>query len=192
MAYLNGCCVGLDGVIDQQANYAQSGFALAGRNTRFSGHPLTQGSTSISAIRQVTTADLPALQRLDVGCLPAPRERFLSVWAAPQGGRQSFGFFEGGQCRGLATIRACLSGYKIGPLFAETESIAQSLFVTSVAAVPKDAEVILDVPEANTQAIALAEAAGLKAGFETARMYRGRAPQLGWDKVFGITSFELG
>jgi hypothetical protein len=28
--------------------------------------------------------------------------------------------------------------------------------------------------------------------FETARMYRGRAPDLPLDRIFGITTFELG
>jgi len=44
----------------------------------------------------------------------------------------------------------------------------------------------------NRDAIALAEFLGLKPTFETARMYTGPAPSLRLDRVFGVTSFELG
>ena len=37
MARLEGRVVGLDGVVDQQANYQRSGFVLAHRNIRFGG-----------------------------------------------------------------------------------------------------------------------------------------------------------
>ena len=55
-----------------------------------------------------------------------------------------------------------------------------------------DGEVFLDVPAVNRDAIALAEALGLKPVFETARMYTGAIPPLRIDRVFGVTSFELG
>ena len=44
----------------------------------------------------------------------------------------------------------------------------------------------------NKDAIALAEALGLKPVFETARMYTGAIAPLRLDRIFGITSFELG
>jgi hypothetical protein len=40
MERLEGCTVGLDGVVAQQANYRRSGFALAHRNIRFRGKPV--------------------------------------------------------------------------------------------------------------------------------------------------------
>ena len=50
----------------------------------------------------------------------------------------------------------------------------------------------LDVPEPNAAGIALAHERGLVPVFETARMYRGGQPRLPLDRVFGVTSFELG
>jgi hypothetical protein len=61
-----------------------------------------------------------------------------------------------------------------------------------VAKVPIGSEVYLDIPEPNAEAIALAEMYGMQPAFETARMYRGRSPELPLGQIFGITSFELG
>ncbi|MGA7974203.1 MAG: GNAT family N-acetyltransferase, partial [Pseudolabrys sp.] len=41
-------------------------------------------------------------------------------------------------------------------------------------------------------ALALAEAHGLSPVFETARMYTGAIRELALERVFGVTTFELG
>ena len=50
----------------------------------------------------------------------------------------------------------------------------------------------LDVPQPNADALALAQDNGLQASFETARMYRGEAPELPLSEIYGVTTFELG
>ncbi len=50
----------------------------------------------------------------------------------------------------------------------------------------------LDVPAPNSGGMALARDLGLVPTFETARMYRGPEPVLRLDRVFGVTTFELG
>lgn len=57
---------------------------------------------------------------------------------------------------------------------------------------PESNEIVLDVPVVNRDAIVLAESLSLKATFETARMYTGAVASLRLDRVFGVTSFELG
>lgn len=44
----------------------------------------------------------------------------------------------------------------------------------------------------NADALALARAEGLRSVFETARMYAGPAPACELQRLYGITSFELG
>jgi len=44
----------------------------------------------------------------------------------------------------------------------------------------------------NAAGVALARDLDLEPVFETARMHRGPAPELRLDRVFAITSFELG
>ena len=53
-------------------------------------------------------------------------------------------------------------------------------------------EIFLDVPGVNRDAVALAQDFGLAPVFETARMYTGAIPPLRLQRVFGVTSFELG
>ena len=53
-------------------------------------------------------------------------------------------------------------------------------------------EIFLDVPSINREATALAQDFGLAPVFETARMYTGATPSLRLERVFGVTSFELG
>jgi hypothetical protein len=53
-------------------------------------------------------------------------------------------------------------------------------------------EIFLDVPSINRDAISLAQSLGLAPVFETARMYTGAIAPLRLERIFGVTSFELG
>ena len=52
--------------------------------------------------------------------------------------------------------------------------------------------IFLDVPQLNEAAVALAEKYGMSVSFETARMYTKEASSMPLDRIFGITSFEIG
>lgn len=195
MAYLDNRTVGLDGVVAQQDNYKLSGFQLAGRNIRFSGVPRL--SAPLAPAVEIVEAQIQhaqQLEKLDRLCFGAPRPGFLRAWvfAAPETGRTTLAAFENGDLSAFATIRKCIEGYKIGPLFAQTQQAAEALFQACCAKAGPGETITLDVPEANQQAVKMAECAGLTPVFETARMYRGSAPELPWSNIFGVTSFELG
>lgn len=192
MAYLQGRTVGLDGVVAQQANYRKSGFVLAGRNVRHSGVPPLSNRPA-TKVRSATPDDLPALLAYDRAFFAGPREGFTQAWALPGAGvqRQAMLAIEDGALSGYGVIRRCRSGHKIGPLFADDAATAEALFTALCSSVPGQ-EVSLDTPEDNRAAVALAERAGLKPVFETARMYRGPAPFLAIARTYGITTFELG
>jgi GNAT superfamily N-acetyltransferase len=188
LAHLDGCTVGLDGVIAQQANYARSGFALLHRNLRFAGPPT--GEAPAGAELQAVSAKLvPQVVAFDRARFPAQRTRFLECWLHAEGHR-ALAVVRDGAVSGYGVIRRCGRGSKIGPLFAEREEDADILFRALAAGA--SGPVILDVPEPNPAALALAERHGLALEFETARMYRGVAPDLPLGQIYGITSFELG
>ena len=93
---------------------------------------------------------------------------------------------------GFGVIRACRQGHKIGPLYGDTRTIAAKLFDALIRAVPENDVVMIDTPAVNTSASRIAVDRDFVRGFETARMYTAGAPSLDLDKVFGVTTFELG
>lgn len=190
MAYLKGRTVGLDGVVAQQDNYRKSGFVYAHRNVRY------QGLASLSApscpdLKTIDEAMMPWAIAYDRQFFKADRSGFLRHWLSPPGGR-ALVLVKDGALHGLGVIRPAREGYKIGPLFAETPDGADLLFNALLGSCPTGRTVVLDVPEPNREAVALAERHGLVPVFETARMYRGADPRLPLGRIYGITSFELG
>ena len=97
-----------------------------------------------------------------------------------------------GKLAGYGVIRPCRSGYKIGPLFADDPELAEAIFLALKSEIDPAEPFYLDTPEVNRAAVALAERYQMKPVFETARMYTGAKPDLSLDRVFGVTSFELG
>jgi hypothetical protein len=89
-------------------------------------------------------------------------------------------------------IRRCRVGHKIGPLVADEPAVASALYDALGARVPPGDAVYLDVPLPNERAVELTRARGLKPVFETARMYAGPAPAIELQRVYGVTTFELG
>lgn len=187
MRYLGDRNIGLDGVVAQQANYGKSGFHLAYRNIRYQGHVSGIGCACAAA-----AADVPFEQLLayDRACFPAARERFLRAWIS-QPDAVALATVDAGRVVGYGVVRRCETGCKIGPLFADDAGVATGLFRALAASMPGEV-IVLDVPETNPAAVALAQRHGMTSAFETARMYTKNAPAIAIDRVFGVTSFELG
>lgn len=187
MARLTGRLVGLDGVPDQQDNYRRSGFELAYRNIRYGG---TAQASRAAGLLDARTVSFERLLAFDARLFPAPRPGFLAAWISLPESR-ALAAVEDGHLRGFGVRRRCGNGHKIGPLYAASRAIAESLFdglCEDIAGEP----VFLDVPEPNAEAVALAEGRDLAPAFETARMYTGPAPAIELDQLYGVTTFELG
>lgn len=183
--------VGLDGVVAQQANYRRSGFASAHRNIRYGAtaprKPQAPPAVTVEPAASVPYGDLAAFDRR---FFPASRDPFLRGWIAAPGHVARVATADGA-LRGYAVLRRCREGSKIGPLFALDPAAARALFADLLEQAPPGA-IFLDLPEPNTDAIAMAEEAGMTPVFETARMYAGSQPDLPLGRIYGITSFELG
>lgn len=199
MARLAGRTVGLDGVPAQQGNYAKSGFVLAHRNVRYEGRGRgMEGASGGPAMHGahggvVPLASIGAVEvvRYDRPFFADDRGDFVRRWIA-QPGSVAVGIAAAGRLAGYAVLRPCRSGYKVGPLFADTAAQAHALFDALLLHAPAGSPVFLDVPEPNREAVALARSYGMQPCFETARMYTGAAPALDLARTYGITTFELG
>jgi ribosomal-protein-alanine N-acetyltransferase len=78
----------------------------------------------------------------------------------------------------------------VGPLIADTPPLADALLAALLAAHP--GEVLIDAPAANPHAAPLLAERGFTAVGETLRMYRGPAPRLPLEEIYGLACLELG
>jgi len=198
MQYLDSCNIGLDGVIDQQENYQKSGFSLAYRNVRYEGVGDRKSERSVETVVDDTISLRPLLslpfemiEAYDRSFFPVERSAFLKKWIQ-QPDSCSKALVRNGCLVGYAVMRKCAVGYKVGPLYADSVDGADLLFSKLKAEVEPSETIYLDVPEVNSEAVALAQRHGLSMVFETARMYTDEAPNLPRDRIFGVTSFEIG
>ncbi|MGF1725635.1 GNAT family N-acetyltransferase [Photobacterium nomapromontoriensis] len=190
LEYLKGCNIGLDGVVEQQENYKQSGFKLAYGNIRFEGFgggraPVAAGVTDLALVL------FDDIERYDQAFFPATRGPFLEHWLS-QTGSVGLGIKQQEQLMGYGVIRPCRNGFKIGPLFADNCVLAEVLFLALKATVPATQNVYLDVPEVNVLGVEIARKYNMQPIFTTARMYTGAMPAISVDRTFGVTTFELG
>lgn len=207
LTYLEGRNVGLDGVVEQQENYVRSGFRLAHRNIRYEGvwDPDRRSLHSEKASVEKANVEKPngveiddksasstqAITNYDRNIFLSRRSAFLDCWlSSPQ--HVAIGAVHNNTLAGYGVLRPCRQGYKIGPLFADTSQFAEALFLSLISSIEPGVPFYLDVPGVNAAAVAIAQKYGMTSVFETARMYSQQPLELPLDKIFGITTFELG
>ena len=181
--------IGLDGVVAQQQNYRRSGFELAYANVRYGGTVAAAYAPQAGGVA-LTEVPLAAVEAYDATVFPAPRTAFLRAWIGSPG-HVGCALVRDGELAGWGLIRPCRKGQKIGPLVAHDRAAAEAVLSALLASVG-GGEIFLDVPSVNRDAVALAQDLGLAPVFETARMYTGAIPPLRLERVFGVTTFELG
>ncbi len=190
MKRMAGRNVGLDGVPAQQANYRKSGFRLAWNNIRYEGPPPVGRPPAGVSLVDARSVPFDRLADYDRRLFSEARDSFLAVWISlPE--RAAMVALRDGKVAGFAVMRACRTTSRVGPLFAQSRDIAVAL-VSALAAKMDAKTVAIDVPDVNKPGVALAEAAGMKPSFETARMYTGANPEVDHAGLFGVTSLELG
>jgi ribosomal protein S18 acetylase RimI-like enzyme len=183
-----GATIGMDGVFEMVDWYRVGGFVFSHRQMRFEG----KAGKARPGKRIVELGEIPFSQVLayDTGCFPAPRERFLRAWIS-QPDSMALGAVDDGELAGFGVIRRCRDGAKIGPLFANDSKTAGQL-LKALASFVAGETVYIDVPENNKAAVALARKQGLRGTFGTARMYLGPMPDVADERIYGVTTFELG
>ncbi|WP_375512690.1 GNAT family N-acetyltransferase [uncultured Nostoc sp.] len=179
--------IGLDGVAAQQDNYKKSGFQIAYNHIRYEG---VGGGIVPAGIVDLKTVPFEELVAYDRQFFPSKRSLFLQHWIE-QAESTAFGFIKNGYLAGYGVIRSAHTGFRVGPLFANDEQIAEALFQALLAQNPH-ASVFFDVPDTNLQAIDLVQRYQLQPVSQTARMYTKEIPTLPINRIFAVTSLELG
>ena len=181
---------GLDGVPAQIDNYRKSGFVYAFRQMRLAGEVIRD----TSALENIWSLDIESMEKIqayDTTVFGTDRREFIAAWLAMPNARTFYSKREG-YIDGYAVIRQCGEGYKIGPLFADNALVAEQLFLACHQAATPGETVYIDIPECHEAAREIASRYRLRLVFETARMYKNGTPGFPLEKVYGITSFELG
>ena len=174
--YLQGCNIGLDGVVQQQNNYTQSGFQLAHRSIRYQGigdsfstqqpsanaqsntqrdEILLSAKVLTSTARLVPLSSVPfeSITQYDKTLFLAARTSFLQRWIS-SARHIAIGVVDSHQqLLGYGVLRPCHQGYKIGSLFANTPQFAEAIFLHLKAHVEPQVSFYLDVPEVNIEAV---------------------------------------
>ena len=190
LKYLHGRNIGLDGVVAQQENYKKSGFKFAYRNIRYQGNGGGKFPKNSSVIK-LSEINFEAVNFYDQKLFPENRTEFLKSWVN-QSDNKALGILKDNKLAGFGVIRKCNSAYKIGPLFADNADLAEELFLALKSQIKSTDKFFLDTPEINKAAVNLAKTYKMNVVFETARMYTKEAPNISVNKIFGVTSFELG
>jgi len=151
---------------------------------------MTEVADRVTVFRPMKTDDLDTVMAIERGIYAHPwtRGNFSDSLDA---GYYCWIAESGSEIVGYGVVRQCQEGWKVGPLFAENVGDAETILRGLLTKVP-EGTFFLDTPGTNQAAVDLAVSLGLKPMFETARMYRGPAPEIDTAKVFGITTFELG
>ncbi len=180
--------IGMDGVLAMQPFYNKGGFNIAYRDERYEfKSDITPFSDLVSPINK---EDFEKINDYDINYFGFDRSIFLNNWLRmPES--KAVKYTEENEILGYAVIRKAETGYKIGPLFANNEKIAEELFKWCLSIAPNE-PVYLDIPTTNENAVNLVKKYNGKYIFECARMYYGKPPKTNINAIYGITTFELG
>ncbi|MCB0727365.1 MAG: GNAT family N-acetyltransferase [Ignavibacteriae bacterium] len=180
--------IGMDGVIAMQPFYNKGGFEIAFRDERYekTGSKFDKDKN----ISPIDEDDFESVLAFDKKCFGFSRPQFLKPWLKLPGNK-TFKYTEGSDLKGFSIMRKAFTGYKVCPLFADNAFIAEELYKACLNS-SEGEKIYLDIPVINQGAVELVKKYDAQYVFECARMYYGKPPVIDIDKVFGITTFELG
>lgn len=188
IAHAGARSLGLDGVPDQQENYARSGFVKLGSTIRYEGR---MDAELDPRIRRTSLDEIETLIARDAKMSGMDRRAFATAWFGLTPNRQTMVLTDGVEVTGYATFRRCISGTKIGPLYAASQADAQVLLASNPFATC-DEPVFIDVQEQNSPLGILLQKRGFEPIFETARMFRDSSAVVNPISFHAIATMELG
>ena len=190
VAHAGDRVIGLDGVVAQQQNYQKSGFALAYANVRYGGAS-PRPDAPAAATTALTEVPLAAVEASDRTVFPAPRAAFLRAWIGAPGHIGRALLRDGRACRlgrHPSVPRRATRSARWSPTIAPPLKRCWRRCWRAGAAARSSST----SPASTATRWRWRRDLGLAPVFETARMYTGAIPPLRLERVFGVTTFELG
>ncbi len=178
--------VGVDAVLPMVPIYEKLGLQRAYETVRYRFPEGTRLPTSQA--RRVEAADLEELIAYDAAVFGVSRDAFMRRWTGNARADAAV-LRRNGRIVGFGVVRDCLSGRKVGPLFANGEVVAADLLGWLLNRKP-DRHHDLDLPDLPGHGRSLV--AGAASDFSCIRMYTGTSPRQDETRVFGNTTFEMG
>lgn len=185
-----GGTIGLDAVDQMIPFYTRGGFQPYFRHRRFEWKPIDQRRSLDESLVDIRSAGWERVLSFDQRCFPGDRETFLQSWCQ-QPRAVSIADWRDDSLHGFGVMRPSLVGWKLGPLFADDTATAKSL-LHAFAFRAESGPIFLDVPDNNPLAIALCEGLGMKEVFGCVRMYYGPQPDINHERIFAVTTLEVG
>jgi GNAT superfamily N-acetyltransferase len=184
----DGASIGMDGVVAMQPFYEKGGFKIAFRDERY--EKIGTEFEVDKNISPINKNDFDSILEYDKQCFGLSRPQFLKPWIELPGNK-TFKYVDNGKLKGFVIVRKAIKGYKVCPLFADNEIIAEELYKACLNSVVGE-PLYLDIPVTNPKAVELIKKYNAVYIFECARMYYGKPPVVDLDKIFGLTTFEIG
>lgn len=199
------CSIAIAGLLHLEELYKRKGFRSQFYGARFDLHPPTaitrlseisercHGPVNIKCIEEV---DLQALFKYDAAVFGAERHAFLTKWFRIPGKHGRVAINSEGSIVGYTVARPSFvkkEGYKIGPLFADSEPIAEKLLKAVFEELLQEEPVpVVCIDALTKKAKEMSEKLQGKKSFEIVYMVMYDLPGACFDKWFGMTTLELG
>ena len=195
--------IAIIGLLQWEELYKRKGFRSKFYGARFDLHPPTAitrfSETSERCpvnIKCIEEIDLHALFKYDTTVFGVERHAFLSKWLRIPGKHGRVAINSEGSIVGYTVARPLFAkeeGYKIGPLFADSEAVAEKLLKAVFEELLQEQPtpvVCIDAPTKKAKEIG--ERLQGKKSLETVYMVMNDPPDACFDKWFGMTTLELG
>jgi len=193
MRYLGTRNIGLDGVLQQVGNYAKVGFKTCHLTARYQGASTIEMSTvDHSCLVPLSYLPFSDLTEYDRRHFPASRDPWIKSWLDGSiENLYSAAFVNNGVIEGYGVLCPSVTGYRVGPLFADTPAIAKQLLNWLLSQIAVGTLYYLDIPLGHRNGIEILQNATHM--FNTQRMYTsGETVNVCWGKVYACSSLEFG
>ena len=192
MAELGVKAMGCDGVLDQTHNYAKNDFIGYYLNRRFS--YTVQGNEIVASNVSIDMPNIKVVADFEAKFVYEPRHEFINVWLnSDPTMRYAVIYNDKNDILGLGIVRQAQTGFRIGPIYANTQINAKNIMLALASQLPKESQLFIDMPEANCHYDHFIKELQLECcDFECMRMYRGEVPSFPVDQIYGVCMLEVG